>query len=121
MKIIIDCILHPDGNYMLKNPEAYEYTKKIDGRGGKLSAIYEFSATFEDEKTWKCKRDARIFLEKLICENIRVSYTHWWFLKWFSDAIGDLIRFIDDNESGAYCKEIGDETDETRISVTFVH
>lgn len=119
MNIKIDCTFHPDGNYMLKNPEAYGCTARNVNSGGKTSIIYECSAVFEDEKIWKCKRDARIFLEKLICEGIRVSYTHWWLLKWFSDATGELIKFIDDSNSGTYCKEIGDETDETKISVTF--
>ena len=82
MKIRIRYYFCTDGDYSLKNPDDFGCTEReveIDDE------YFDYIGTidFENEEAWRCKLDAKTFLEKLLCDGIHISYTHYWLMKDF--------------------------------------
>lgn len=119
MKIRIIYTFYTDGDYSLRSPENFGCT----GREVEIDDEYfdyVGAMDFENEDVLKCKLDAKSFLEKLLCDGISISHTHYWLMKLFYNIIEELIDFINNNNSGLLCKDISGNQDGTRIIVTFI-
>lgn len=119
MKIRITYGFYTDGDFSLRDPEKFGCTGidvEIEGD------YYDYvgTITFENDDIWKCKYDAKRFLEKFLCDGIHVSYTHYWLLKDFYDSIMSLIEFIEKNNTGEFCEERSGNYDGTYIKVEFL-
>lgn len=99
MRITINYALCTDGDYILNNPEEFgcigQNVTKND-----ISYDYIGSKKFENENADHCKINARFFLQKFLCDGLRVSYTHSYLLKEFYEIIDALIDIIRDFENG---------------------
>lgn len=120
MKIKIDYKFYTDGDYTLKNPEQFGCTTTKVSIG---DDYYDYvgAVEFSSQEDSKCKREAKGFLEKLLCDGIHVLYTHYWLLGEFCEAIESLIDGIDDYRSdgkNALSKELTGNQDGTSITVT---
>ena len=119
MKIEINYTFYTDGDYSLTNPEKFgcigRYVETDYGYFDYVGAM-----DFEKEESWRCKNDAKSFLEKLLCNGIHISYTHYWLLQSFYNIIDELIKFITHNDTGTLCKEISGNQNGTKIMVTIM-
>ena len=82
-----------DGDYTLQTPEKFNAKRMdFDDYGYFGSVLYEFSNKLET------KMAAKNFLEKLLCEGIQVSSSHYELLGSFFTIIDNCIHFINDCE-----------------------
>lgn len=119
MKIRIRYGFYTDGDYSLRNYDEFGCT----GREVEIEDEYfDYLGVmdFENEEIWRCKCDAKSFLEKLLCDGIHISYTHYWIMKYFYDAIESLMDFINQNDSGELCKRLFGNYDGTFIRVEYI-
>lgn len=116
MKIRISYTFYTDGDYSLRNTEKFGCT------GTEMEIEDDYynyvgSKEFENEEEWRCKYEARSFLEELLCDGIHVLSTHYWLLKDFYDIIEALMDFICNNNSGTKYETLGGNQDGTMIMV----
>ena len=88
MRIEISYGFHTDGDYSLKTP------KKFGCIGENEHFDFIGTKTFTNNETWRCKLEAKTFLEQLLCDGIHISHTHYWLMEDFYDIIDSLIDFI---------------------------
>lgn len=116
MIIKISYMLHTDGDYALRNPEKFGCTaQKVEIKNDYFD--YIGSVSFHNDEIWRCKSDAKSFLEQFLCDGISVSSTHYWLIKSFYDIIEDLMDFINKNDSGMRYGTISGNQDGTKIMV----
>lgn len=119
MKIWISYGFCTDGDYSLRNLDILGCTEKQvtieDTVFDYIGVIYS-----ENENESECKLKARTFLQKLLCDCIDISYTHYWLIKDFYIIIDSLIDFIDENNSGELYKEMDGNYNGTYIKVQFL-
>lgn len=113
MKIIIKFNLETDGDFSLRNPEQFG-TYLIDFEQ------YSGEKIFEDTDVWRCKYNAKCFLENFICDGIHISSSHFYLLKEFVDVVIELESFINNADYGYFTKEIFGNYEGTEISVEIV-
>ena len=126
MKIKVSYQFCTDGDYGLDNPEEFGCTGKEvkleDYSDDEYDEYADFvgEMIFEDCDSWKCKNNAKSFLQKLLCDGIHVSYTHYYLLEDFYNMIDRSIHFISRSDKGKYCESIGGNQDGTEIRVEFI-
>lgn len=119
MKIRVRYGFYTDGDYSLRNYEEFGCT----GREVEMEDEYfDYVGVmdFENEEVWRCKLDAMSFLEKLLCDGIHISYTHYYLMEDFYNIIESLVEFISQNNTGELCKRITGNYDETFIRVEYI-
>ena len=119
MKIQIIYELCTDGDISLRKPEKFGCT------GQNIEVEDEYfdyigNMTFENSNDFLCKEEAQNFLEKLLCDGVRVSHSHYYLIKDFYEIIDYLINFINDNNEGLCCKELKGNWDKIQILVQFI-
>lgn len=116
MKIRIKYYFYTDGDYSLRNVENFGCT----GREVEIEDEYfdYIGVTdFENEEVWRCKLEAKSFLEKLLCDGIHISYAHYYLIEDFYNIIESLIKFINENDSGEFYRKLSGNYDGTMIGV----
>ena len=116
MKIRVSYAFYTDGDYSLQEPEKFGCT----GQEVEIEEdFYDYVGVveFETIDIVRCKMDAKDFLERLLCDGIHVSSSHYWLLKDFYDIIDGLMNFINHNNSGECYDTIGGNQDGTVIKV----
>ena len=126
MKIKVSYQFCTDGDYGLDSPEEFGCTGKDikleDYSDDEYDEYADFvgEMIFEDCDSWKCKNNAKSFLQKLLCNGIHVSYTHYYLLEDFYNMIDRSIHFISSSDKGKYCESMGGNQDGTEIRVEFI-
>ena len=119
MKIKILYTFYTDGDYELRTPKNFGVTgMAIEINGDYFD--YVGTLDFEEAEVWRCKNNAKEFLQKLLCDGIHVSYTHYWLMESFYDIITKLMHFIDRNDYGVRCGELCGNQTGTKIVVEFM-
>ena len=119
MKIRIRYGFYTDGDYSLRNSEYFGCTAKeieIEDEFFDYAGVMDF----ENEEVCRCKFDAKTFLEKLLCDGIHISYTHYYLIEDFYNIIKALINFINENDIGELCKRMTGNYDGTYVRVEFL-
>ena len=120
MKIKVSYQFYTDGDYTLRNPEEFGCVERGVKVKGDRCADFVGEMIFEDCDSLVCKADAKSFLQKLLCDGIHVSYTHYYLLEDFYNMIDSFIDFIDCYDRGKYCQSIDGNQDGTEIRVEFI-
>ena len=121
MKIKVSYQFYTDGDYTLRNPEEFGCVERgVKVKGYDRCADFVGEMIFEDCDSLVCKVDAKSFLQKLLCDGIHVSYTHYYLLEDFYNMIDNFIDFIDCYYGGKYCQSIDGNQDGTEIRVEFI-
>lgn len=112
MKIIIQYELNTDGDFYLDTPQSvgcYHHDPDDHKYVGNKVIVSNDNTT--------SKMEAEQFLSELLCNSIRVNYTHYYVLSRFCDMIDEMITFITSNESGSHRVELSGNYAGTYISV----
>ena len=120
MKIKVSYQFCTDGDYTLRNPEEFGCVERGVKVKGDRCADFVGEMVFEDYDSLVCKADAKSFLQKLLCDGIHVSYTHYYLLEDFYNMIDSFIDLIDCYDRGEYCQSMGGNQDGTEIRVEFI-
>lgn len=124
MKIKISYRFYTDGDFSLINPEQFGCTgRNVPMEVGFMETFFDYigSVTFENKEEWRCKCDAKTFLESLLCDGLHISYTHYWLIEDFYKIIEQLLQFINANESGETFQTLSGNYDGTAIAVEFIN
>lgn len=119
MKIRVRYGFYTDGDYSLRNYEEFGCT----GREVEIEDEYfDYIGVmdFENEEVWRCKLGARNFLQKLLCDGIHISYTHYYLMEDFYNIIESLLNFINQNDTGEFYKRLSGNYDGTYIRVEYI-
>lgn len=111
MKIEISYGFQTDGDYSLKTP------KKFGCIGENEHFDFIGTKTFTNNETWRCKLEAKTFLEQLLCDGIHISHTHYWLMEDFYDIIDSLIDYINQNDFGTSTRILSGNYSPTTIAV----
>lgn len=113
MKIDVSYVLQTDGDYSLQNPEEFGGTVTEFGK-------YAGHKVFVHKDPNRCKRAAKKFLSKFLCDGLPVLYTHHWLLNDFYELIDSLIDDLDEYESGdaVLTETLSGNYDDTFITIT---
>ena len=114
MKIIIKYELNTDGDFYLDTQQSVGcyYHDRDDHKYVGHKVIVS-----DDNTTSKMK--AEQFLSELLCNSIRVNFTHYHVLSYFYDMIDEMITFVKSNDSGSHRVELSGNYTGTYISVNF--
>lgn len=111
MKIKITYFFYTDGDYSFRNLEKFGCEVMED------ETIYTGEIAFQDEKIHSCKSDAKTFLEQLFCDQLHISYLHFYLMDDFYNMIKELVHFIESNDIGEFITKLSGDYDGTYIQV----
>lgn len=119
MRIIIHYFLNTDGDFCLNTPDKFGCINK-DIVIGNDFFDYVGTMNFQYEDETACKRNAKDFLERFLCDGISVASSYYYLVKDFYNMIDQLIDFIDNNTSGIQFRRLSGNYSGTIIIVEFV-
>lgn len=136
MKIEIDFAFCTDGDYSFDVDKARTFVMEKSSSNNKCASDwnleintdvsdgeydfwdYKGAVTVENkEDDVQCKIDAKMFLKKILCDFVHVSYTHYWIVNHLYGAVDTLIIFLCNCDSGTHTEELSGNYEGTYISV----